>query len=80
MDYFGFQKELYQLKFKSRGDTTLSHRIVDLYKEVHPRCCIHFGPTNTPSRRAIKRALHLNQRPVEWTVEAYVVNTICQVY
>jgi aromatic ring-opening dioxygenase catalytic subunit (LigB family) len=34
MDYFGFQQELYQLKFKSRGDAFLSQRIVDLYKEV----------------------------------------------
>lgn len=34
MDYYNFQPELYQLKFKSRGDTTLSHRIVDLYKLV----------------------------------------------
>jgi len=34
MDYFGFQKELYQLKFKSRGDTSLSQLIVKLYKEV----------------------------------------------
>jgi len=33
MDYFGFPNELYQLKFKSRGDSTLSQRIVDLYKE-----------------------------------------------
>jgi hypothetical protein len=80
MDYYGFPKELYQLKFKSRGDTALSHRIVDLYKEVNPHCYIHFGPTNTPNRRAFKRALHLNQRPVEWTVEASLVNSIYQVY
>lgn len=34
MDYFGFQEELYQLKFKSRGDPLLSERIVNTYKEV----------------------------------------------
>jgi len=34
MDYFGFQPELYQLKFKSRGDSALSRRVVELYKEV----------------------------------------------
>lgn len=33
-DYFGFQPSLYQLKFKSRGDSTLSQHIVDLFKEV----------------------------------------------
>lgn len=34
MDYFGFQPELYQLKFVSRGDSKLSQRVVDLYKQV----------------------------------------------
>ncbi|RXW24899.1 hypothetical protein EST38_g956 [Candolleomyces aberdarensis] len=34
MDYYGFPPELYQLKFKSRGDSVLSQRVVDLYKEV----------------------------------------------
>ncbi|KDQ60622.1 hypothetical protein JAAARDRAFT_124786 [Jaapia argillacea MUCL 33604] len=34
MDYFGFQKELYELEFKSRGDGVLSRRIVELYKEA----------------------------------------------
>lgn len=34
MDYYGFPPELYQLKFKSRGDSALSHRIVDLYKNA----------------------------------------------
>ena len=33
-DYFGFQPSLYKLKFKSRGDSELSQRIVDLFKEV----------------------------------------------
>jgi aromatic ring-opening dioxygenase catalytic subunit (LigB family) len=34
MDYFGFQREMYELKFKSRGDAALSKRVVELYKEV----------------------------------------------
>ncbi|KAJ6618323.1 Extradiol ring-cleavage dioxygenase, class III enzyme, subunit B [Mycena sp. CBHHK59/15] len=37
MDYFGFQKELYELKFKSRGDSELSRRVVELYKEAGQR-------------------------------------------
>lgn len=31
----GFPPELYALKFKSKGDSTLAKRIVELYKEVH---------------------------------------------
>ncbi|KAL7283272.1 hypothetical protein ACG7TL_002701 [Trametes sanguinea] len=34
MDYFGFQPALYQLKFKSRGDSALSQRVVQLFKDV----------------------------------------------
>jgi len=34
MDYFGFQPALYQLKFNSRGDSALSERVVQLYKEA----------------------------------------------
>ncbi|KAF9472773.1 Extradiol ring-cleavage dioxygenase, class III enzyme, subunit B [Pholiota conissans] len=34
MDYYGFPPELYKLKFKSRGDSKLAARVVDLYKEV----------------------------------------------
>ncbi|KAI0670526.1 Extradiol ring-cleavage dioxygenase class III enzyme subunit B [Trametes maxima] len=34
MDYYGFQPALYQLKFKSRGDSTLSKRVVELYKDA----------------------------------------------
>ena len=34
MDYYGFQPALYQLKFKSRGDSVLSKRVVELYKDV----------------------------------------------
>ncbi|KAJ7445759.1 Extradiol ring-cleavage dioxygenase, class III enzyme, subunit B [Mycena galericulata] len=36
-DYFGFQPELYELKFKSKGDTELSKRVVDLYKQAGQR-------------------------------------------
>ncbi|KAL1744669.1 Extradiol ring-cleavage dioxygenase, class III enzyme, subunit B [Schizophyllum fasciatum] len=34
MDYFGFQPELYELKFRSHGDSSLAARIVDLYKQA----------------------------------------------
>lgn len=34
MDYYGFQPNMYELKFKSVGDSTLAQRVVDLYKEV----------------------------------------------
>ncbi|KAJ7168153.1 Extradiol ring-cleavage dioxygenase, class III enzyme, subunit B [Mycena crocata] len=37
MDYFGFQRELYELKFKSRGDSELSKRVVELYKQAGQR-------------------------------------------
>ena len=33
-DYYGFQPELYRLKFKSRGDSAVSQRVVELFKEV----------------------------------------------
>ncbi|KAF9456724.1 Extradiol ring-cleavage dioxygenase, class III enzyme, subunit B [Collybia nuda] len=32
MDYFGFQPALYELKFKSKGDPTLSRRVVQLFE------------------------------------------------
>jgi aromatic ring-opening dioxygenase catalytic subunit (LigB family) len=34
MDYYGFQAELYELKFHSRGDSSLSERIANMYKEA----------------------------------------------
>ncbi|PFH49113.1 hypothetical protein AMATHDRAFT_63834 [Amanita thiersii Skay4041] len=37
MDYYGFPAELYDLKFKSRGDAALSQRIVELYKQAGER-------------------------------------------
>ncbi|KAJ3992297.1 Extradiol aromatic ring-opening dioxygenase [Lentinula boryana] len=34
MDYYGFPPDLYQLKFKSRGDKQLAEKLVTLYKEA----------------------------------------------
>ncbi|KAL4250384.1 DODA-type extradiol aromatic ring-opening dioxygenase family protein [Abortiporus biennis] len=34
MDYFGFQPSLYQLKFKSRGDSAVSQRVVEAFQEA----------------------------------------------
>jgi aromatic ring-opening dioxygenase catalytic subunit (LigB family) len=34
MDYYNFDPELYKLKFSSRGDTTLSKRVVELFQNV----------------------------------------------
>ncbi|KAG7086667.1 hypothetical protein E1B28_002607 [Marasmius oreades] len=34
MDYYGFPEALYQLKFKSRGDSTLTKRVVQLFKDA----------------------------------------------
>lgn len=40
MDYYGFPQALYELKFKSRGDSKLAQRVVDLYKQViNAICC-----------------------------------------
>ena len=49
MDYYGFQPELYQLKFKSRGDHELAQRVVDLYKEVRslPSYLLRFNTSET---------------------------------
>ncbi|KAJ7582588.1 Extradiol ring-cleavage dioxygenase class III enzyme subunit B [Mycena floridula] len=33
-DYYGFDRELYQLKFKSRGDSALSNRVVEALKKA----------------------------------------------
>ncbi|KAF8894405.1 Extradiol ring-cleavage dioxygenase, class III enzyme, subunit B [Infundibulicybe gibba] len=33
MDYYGFQPDLYKLKFKSRGDSALATRVVNLYTQ-----------------------------------------------
>ncbi|KAJ7867962.1 Extradiol ring-cleavage dioxygenase, class III enzyme, subunit B [Mycena leptocephala] len=35
MDYYGFQPKMYELKFKSKGDSALSKRVVELYKEAN---------------------------------------------
>ncbi|KAJ6547114.1 Extradiol ring-cleavage dioxygenase class III enzyme subunit B [Mycena capillaripes] len=37
MDYYGFGQEFYELKFKSRGDSVLAKRVVELYKEAGQR-------------------------------------------
>ncbi|KAI0080608.1 Extradiol ring-cleavage dioxygenase, class III enzyme, subunit B [Panus rudis PR-1116 ss-1] len=34
MDYYGFHPEMYQLEFKSRGDSELSQRVVQAFKEA----------------------------------------------
>ncbi|KAN0141122.1 Extradiol ring-cleavage dioxygenase, class III enzyme, subunit B [Lactarius tabidus] len=34
MDYYNFDPELYKLKFSSRGDTTLSKRVVELFQNA----------------------------------------------
>ncbi|KAG6832713.1 hypothetical protein H0H92_012285 [Tricholoma furcatifolium] len=34
MDYYGFSPSMYKLKFKSKGDSKLSQRIVQLYQEA----------------------------------------------
>ncbi|KZV67979.1 Extradiol ring-cleavage dioxygenase class III enzyme subunit B [Peniophora sp. CONT] len=34
MDYFGFDKKMYEIKFESRGDKALSGRVVELFKEA----------------------------------------------
>ncbi|KAI0048213.1 Extradiol ring-cleavage dioxygenase, class III enzyme, subunit B [Auriscalpium vulgare] len=34
MDYYGFDHEMYQLKFSSRGDSAVSSRVVELFKEA----------------------------------------------
>lgn len=34
MDYYGFPPELYQFKFKSRGDSALSRRVVELFNKA----------------------------------------------
>ncbi|PPQ64001.1 hypothetical protein CVT24_009375 [Panaeolus cyanescens] len=34
MDYYGFPPELYQLQFKSKGDTKLAQRVVELFNKA----------------------------------------------
>jgi len=34
MDYYGFPQELYELKFRSKGDSTLAQRVTDICKEA----------------------------------------------
>ncbi|KAH6918763.1 Extradiol ring-cleavage dioxygenase, class III enzyme, subunit B [Coprinopsis sp. MPI-PUGE-AT-0042] len=46
MDYSGFPPALYQLKFKSKGDTPLAQRVVDLYKKHGQRA--RLSPVSEP--------------------------------
>ncbi len=34
MDYYNFDPEVYRLKFSSRGDATLSRRVLQLFQNV----------------------------------------------
>jgi len=34
-DYYGFTPDFFKIKFKSRGDSRLANRIVDLYNKVY---------------------------------------------
>lgn len=33
-DYYGFQSAMYNIKFKSRGDSAVAQRVVELLKSV----------------------------------------------
>ncbi|KAF8630382.1 hypothetical protein AX15_002941 [Amanita polypyramis BW_CC] len=37
MDYFGFPSDVYKLKFKSRGDSALARRVVELFNKAGDR-------------------------------------------
>ena len=41
MDYYNFDPEVYKLKFSSRGDATLSRRVVQLFQNVLLRLRLH---------------------------------------
>ncbi len=45
-DYYNFPEALYQLKFKSRGDSELANKIVDTYKKVKIRLFQDFAKPN----------------------------------
>jgi aromatic ring-opening dioxygenase catalytic subunit (LigB family) len=48
-DYYGFPDALYKLKFKSRGDSNLANRVVELYHKVrvhlHSAALINRSPS-----------------------------------
>ena len=49
-DYYGFDREYYELKFKSRGDSALSNRVVSLFKEVHsPSSTVTISSAHPPA-------------------------------
>lgn len=71
MDYYGFDPEMYELTFKSRGDSALSELVVNTFKEVRVEMSRAISPSNhyhiqTP-RRAARHVLLRNQSPVEGT-------------
>ena len=45
-DYYGFPEALYQLKFKSRGDSGFANKIVDTYKKASDRLVQDFAKPN----------------------------------
>ena len=48
MDFYGFDPETYKLKFDSRGDATLSRRVVELFQQV----CIYILSLFSPLTQA----------------------------
>jgi Catalytic LigB subunit of aromatic ring-opening dioxygenase len=55
MDYYGFPPELYQLKFKSRGESGLSRRVVELYKQVYCYVLISYNEGTYVQRQDTQR-------------------------
>ncbi|EIW85280.1 Extradiol ring-cleavage dioxygenase class III enzyme subunit B [Coniophora puteana RWD-64-598 SS2] len=48
MDYYGFGPELYQIKFNSQGDRSLSQRVVDSFTEVG--CSVSYSKAGMRAR------------------------------
>ena len=67
MDYYGFPLEMYQLTFKSRGDSRLSDRIVQLYKEVSSTSHHPISALTLP----ITRRVMLHEKPLSRSLEAW---------
>ena len=51
MDYYGFQKALYELKFRSKGDAAVSQRVVQLFKDASIYPTVVVGVINLTCRR-----------------------------
>lgn len=64
MDYYGFPPELYQLKFKSKGDKSLAEQIVRLYKEV--RTYIPLYTTLNSDKLSCNRLANFLVLPPNW--------------